>query len=163
MRSWIAVFYIPFTCVWVGMSMYGIYGKQIVSGSFDLAESLSGLPFRIGSICLVSFCMLMVAGKCSITRSGDQFSVFTGVGWLGWTRSYSWSDFSSIREDSLMSRRSCYWKSTGKSIVMEGKRRITFGSMWNDNRRYFVLCALREMMRTSNRQTISSIATPLFR
>ena len=145
--------------------MFGIYGSQVISDHFDPKMSIFGLPFLIGSIFLVSLCALTVAGKCSIVRSGDRLSVFTGVGGLGWTRNYSWSDFSAIREDSSVnwSRRSWFWGSGAKSIVMEGKRRLSFGSMWSDNRRYFVLSAMREMMRSSNRQTITSIATPLFR
>jgi hypothetical protein len=53
-RSWKAIFFIPFTCVWSGFSMYGIYWKQIESGHFDLTSSLFGLPFLIGTCFLVA-------------------------------------------------------------------------------------------------------------
>src|SRR5688572_9565934 len=39
-RSAAAFFLVPFTCVWSGGSMGGIYGTQIFSGRFDLGTSL---------------------------------------------------------------------------------------------------------------------------
>ena len=39
------IFFLPFTCVWAGGSMWGLYGTQIISGKFDLFRSLFGLPF----------------------------------------------------------------------------------------------------------------------
>jgi hypothetical protein len=48
-RSWMALFMIPFTCVWSGMSLGGIYGKQVSSGRFDPGSSLFGVPFLIGN------------------------------------------------------------------------------------------------------------------
>src|ERR1700678_4022487 len=57
-RSWAAVFIVPFTCVWAGGSLSGIYGSQIVKGHFQLGPSLFGLPFLIGSCFLISMCAL---------------------------------------------------------------------------------------------------------
>ena len=52
-RSWIALFIVPFTCVWSGGSMFGIYGTQLIKGHFSLGSSLFGIPFLIGSVFLV--------------------------------------------------------------------------------------------------------------
>ena len=54
-RSWFALFIVPFTCVWAGGSMSGIYGTQIASGHFNLGTSIFGIPFLIGSCVLVSW------------------------------------------------------------------------------------------------------------
>ena len=43
------IFLVPFTAVWSGFSMFGIYGSQILKHQFDLKLSLFGLPFLIGT------------------------------------------------------------------------------------------------------------------
>lgn len=160
-RSWMALFLVPFTCVWAGMSLSGIYGGQIKSGHFDPFSSLFGLPFLIGSIALVAWCAMTVAGKVELSQREDRLSVFIGVGPLGWSRNFLWSDFTSVREDS---RRGGYnWNRQGQVIVMEGKRRVAFGSMWSEERRYFVLSALQKMLRDTNRVQPSAMKTPAFR
>src|SRR3984957_14366963 len=83
-RSWMALFIVPFTCVWAGGSMFGIYGTQIIKGQFIPSSSLFGIPFLIGSIVLVSWCAMAVAGKVTVTLHATQLSIFTGVGSIGW-------------------------------------------------------------------------------
>ncbi len=160
-RSWMALFIVPFTCVWSGGSLGGIYGTQIRSGHFDPGSSLFGLPFLLGSFWLLGMCAMNVAGKVEVVRSEDRVSVFIGVGQLGWTRSFLWSDFSSVREDG--SRGRFNWNRQAQAIVLEGKRRVAFGSMLSEERRYFVLSALRKVLRSANRAQASSMVTPLFR
>jgi hypothetical protein len=160
-RSWMALFLVPFTCVWAGMSLSGIYGKQITSRHFDPFSSLFGLPFLVGSIALVSMCAMTVAGKVELLQSEDRLSVFIGVGPLGWSRKFQWSDFSSAREDSR--RTGFRWNGQGQAIVLEGKRRVALGSMWNEEKRYFVLSVLKKMLRDANRVRSSTIVAPRFR
>lgn len=160
-RSWMALFLIPFTCVWSGMSLSGIYGTQISSGRFDPTSSLFGLPFLLGSVVLIGYCAMTIAGKVEVSQRGESLAVFTGVGWLGWTRRYSCSDFSSAREDSR--RNGWNWNHQGVLIVLEGKRRAAFGTMLTEERRYFVLSALRQMLRNSTRTGASGAAFAPFR
>jgi hypothetical protein len=157
-RSWLAVFLVPFTCVWSGFSMSSIYGQQIASRHFAPFESLFGIPFLFGTCMLVSFCAMTIAGRIAVTRQADRLSIFTGVGWLGWTRNYSWSDFRSVREDVAGM---ASWNRQGRVIVMEGARRAAFGSLWSGDRRYFVLNALRKML--ADRGQVSAITPPRFR
>jgi hypothetical protein len=147
-RSWAALFLVPFTCVWSGGSLGGIYGTQIFSGKFNPFMSLFGLPFLIGSVFLISSCAMMLAGKVEVLRRGDDLSIFTGVGVLGWTRKYSWSDFSAAREDT--SRYGSNWNRQNSVIVLEGQRRAAFGTMLNAERRYFLLSALRQNLNHSS-------------
>ena len=160
-RSWMALFIVPFTCVWSGMSLSGIYGRQITSRHFEPVSSLFGFPFMIGSIFLVAMCAMTVAGKVELSQSEDRLSVFIGVSKLGWSRTFLWSDFSSAREDGR--RNGFNWNGQGHVIVMEGKRRVAFGSMWNEENRYFVLSALKKMLRDTNRMYPSTTKTPIFR
>lgn len=146
-RSAMAVFYIPFTGVWAGISMFGVYGTQLSSGHFDWKLSLFGVPFVLGSFFLISLTLMCLAGQTVLTRSGDQIKLFSGIGPLGVTRTYAWSDFNSVREDFLGSTRNS--RRGSLVVAMEGKRRITFGTMWTSDRRNFVIFALREMLINS--------------
>ena len=51
------LFLVPFTAVWSGFSMFGLYGIQFFKHKFDLARSLAGLPFLIATIILL-FCII---------------------------------------------------------------------------------------------------------
>jgi hypothetical protein len=83
-------------------------------------------------------------------------SIFNGVGWLGLTRNYAWSDFRTAREDFVMGSYNFNSGRRGRTIALEGKRRITFGSMWTSDRRYFVLGALRSMLSNESGSQVSS-------
>src|SRR4051812_18688409 len=79
-RSVLAVFLVPFMCVWSGGSLGGIYGSQVMQGQFDLMRSLFGLPFLIGSVVLGSLTLMAVAGRVHVQVKGNDGSVFIGVG-----------------------------------------------------------------------------------
>lgn len=80
------LFLIPFTAVWSGMSMVGIYGSQIMKGEFDIVSSLFGLPFLIGSVVLVSIILFGLFGRWRIGYSHGVLTVAMEVGPIGWTR-----------------------------------------------------------------------------
>ena len=160
-RSWMALFIVPFTCVWSGGSLFGIYGTQIVHGRFNVGMSLFGLPFLLGSMFLISWCLMSVAGSVRITRHGDQLSIFTGVGPIGWTRQFAWSDFKSVRELSQWNTNN--WNRQGQFIVLEGKRRVTFGSMLSTGQRYFLVNALRSALSGTTPSAIYAGSGPRFR
>jgi len=161
-RSWRALFLVPFTCVWAGMSVGSIYGKQLMSGRFNPTESFMGLPFLIGSIFLVGWCAMNLVGKVEVTQNGDRLMVFTGVGSIGWTRNFSFSDFNSVREDRSGGRYGINGRQS-QVILLEGKRRATFGSMLSEERRYFLLNALRKMLGDPNRLSTDTLMTAKFK
>ena len=82
----VVLFLIPFTAAWSGFSMYGIYGSQFKKGEFDLASSLFGLPFLIGTVFLVSFILFCLFGRWRIGYSGGVLAASMQVGPIGWTR-----------------------------------------------------------------------------
>src|SRR5690349_15450453 len=59
-RSWAALFLVPFTLLWSGGSLGGIYGTQIARGRFNLTQSLFGIPFLLGSLILVPATLMTV-------------------------------------------------------------------------------------------------------
>jgi hypothetical protein len=141
-RSWMAVFLIPFTCVWSGISMSGIYGTQITNGRFEWSTSLFGLPFMIGTFVLLGWCAMTVGGQITLTRHADALVLFVGVGALGWRRTYLVSDFESVREELTASN----WNRPSRVVVLEGKRRVTFASLCNEDRRHYLVNAIRKML-----------------
>jgi hypothetical protein len=146
-RSWMALFMIPFMCVWSAGSFGGIFAHQVRTGNFDLGSSIFALPFLIGGCIFWSLCAMSVAGKVELVLHGDELSVFTGVGPVGWTRRFVWSEFSSVREDS--GRGGFNLNGRGQKIALEGKRRASFGAMLSEDRRYFLLGVLRQMLWSS--------------
>ena len=86
-----ALFLIPFTCVWAGGSMAGIYGSQIAKHAFDLKLSLFGIPFVIGSVVLVLSCLFALFGKHVVTLSCGNGMYFRGVGPFGRTTRFGYN------------------------------------------------------------------------
>ncbi len=84
------LFLIPFTAVWSGGSMYGIYGTQIKNGTFSLGQSLFGLPFLAATLVLLGVIGFLLAGKWRISLRNGAGTVFVGVGPLGWTRRFTY-------------------------------------------------------------------------
>jgi hypothetical protein len=138
-RSPAAFFIVPFMCVWSGFSLGGIYVTQIISGKFDLVSSLFGIPFLIGTIIFGTLALMTVCGKVEVTI-GRNSSVFIGIGSLGWSRRFDWLTIKSIREEVTKTQ---YPGSSGAAIVLEGARRLKFGGGLNEERRYFILSALK--------------------
>lgn len=155
-RTWTALFIIPFTCVWSGFSMSGIYGSQIVKGEFNLSSSIFGIPFLLGTVFLVSWCVMSVAGNVTITKRSDQLTIFTGVGSIGWTRTCPLSDFSTVREG-YPGMGTWNWNGRQRpAIRLEGKRAVAFGSMLSTERRYFLLKVLQTALRDSIHSNVFS-------
>ncbi|MDD7983396.1 hypothetical protein PQO01_00320 [Lentisphaera marina] len=102
----IALFLIPFTAVWGGFSMWGIYGTQIMKGEFNLTMSLFGLPFLFGTILLSSICLFSLFGKRLITMGNGRGTIFSGVGPIGWKRRFLYQkstkvsvEYSAVRQN----------------------------------------------------------------
>lgn len=95
-RSAAAFFFVPFTLVWAGGSMAGLYGSQLAQGKFNLMQSLFGIPFLIGSIVLVSLTLMAVCGRIDVCLRGDVLESFAGVAGIGWRRRMKWDDIERI-------------------------------------------------------------------
>jgi hypothetical protein len=137
-RSPIAFFIIPFMLVWSGGSLGSLYGSQLISGKFDMASSLFGIPFLIGSIIFWSVGLMTVFGKTELKLTKQGGKVFTGIGVLGKSKKFTWDEISSIQEDHTYGR-----KSTQTQLSLQGTRRLTFGVFLNSARRYYIMNAFR--------------------
>ncbi len=140
----IAFFLIPFALVWSGGSLGGIYGTQILSGEFDLMMSLFGLPFLIGSIILLSTITMFLFGKTELTLDNDEGKIFTGVGKLGRTKRFKWSDIDKIHETTSNVRVNNSRNLT--KISIKGSKKTTFGMWLNERKQYYLLMSLKHCL-----------------
>ena len=140
-RSWYALYLVPFMAVWSGFSLSGLYGTQIFSGHFNLLTSLFGIPFLLGTVYMGSLALMMVFGKVEITLDNVGGKIFTGIGIIGKTQSFEWADISSISEEITTGNRG----GQSAAVQIDGKKRLSFGSLLSDERRYYVLKSLQQV------------------
>lgn len=142
-RSSFAFYFVPFMLVWSGLSLGALYVEPVLSGKNVILFWFIGLPFLSISIVLNWAAMMMVFGKVRIVADGYKGSVFTGIGFVGLTKHFSWLDIDLIRIGIKRSSR------VGKECVqiyLEGKDRIGFGGDLSEERKYYVLHALRSLL-----------------
>ncbi len=142
-RSPIAFFLVPFMLVWSGGSIGGIYGSQLLKGEFDLFQSLFGIPFLIGAILFWSFALMAIWGKVELTLDNQGGKIFTGIGRIGLVKKFMWSDITTIKEKQANLN---YPGSQGATLVLEGKRKISFGLGVKEERRYYLFRAIKSIM-----------------
>lgn len=134
-----AIFLIPFTLVWSGVSLGVIYGHQIVSGEFSILISIFGLPFLAGTVFLVSRIIQSIGGKEEITLDNKGGKIFKGIGKLGSTREFAWDEVVQIIDKPSTIK---YANGGNRVISLEGQKRINFGNALKKERRdylYFVM------------------------
>jgi len=146
-RSPIAFFLIPFMVIWSGGSLGGIYGTQLAQGKFDPLMSLFGIPFLIGSIIFWSLALMSIWGKVELTLDKQGGRVFTGLGSIGLRKRFTWDEVSTVKEKQSNIN---YPGNQGGSIVLEGKRRISFGMGVKESRRYYIYRALKSILYKMN-------------
>jgi hypothetical protein len=142
-RHPVAIFLLPFTCVWSGLSMGGIYGSQFVRGEFLLLPSLLGIPFLVGTLFLIWMTALTLFGKVEVSIDRDEGRVFHGVGPLGRTRPFDRRSIRTVENDYPQDRNS---GNGGAPIALVGKTRIQVGGGLSDARHRYLLQGLRKLL-----------------
>jgi hypothetical protein len=150
-RSPLAFFLVPFMLVWSGGSLGGIYGYQLISGEFNLLLSLFGIPFLLGSVLFWSLALMAIWGKVEVTVDKNRGKIFTGIGTIGRSSTFEWDDIASVKEKESAQYKS---RNTTTNIVLEGKKRISFGTGLNSSRQYYVFRTLKEIhSKVKNRKS----------
>ncbi len=139
-RHPIAFFLVPFMCVWSGGSLGGIYGSQIISGQFNLLLSLFGIPFCLGTLLFGSIALMTVCGQIYVRVVDSEGVVFIGVGPLGWRRPFDWKQVTAIRVEASINNN----HQPSQTIVLDGPRKLRFGSGVTEVRRDFIADVLRQ-------------------
>lgn len=127
-RSCVAIFLVPFTLVWAGGSLGGIYGTQIAKGEFNWMMSLFGLPFLVGSAFLIALTAMAVAGRSVVELAGGRLSLRTGVFGIYRTKSADWRDVRGCRLTEVTRRgRNSYSTAYQVEIAVEGAEPLRLG------------------------------------
>lgn len=147
-RSPLAFFLVPFMIIWSGGSVGGIYGMQLVSGKFNLILSLFGIPFLIGSVVFWGVTMMAIFGKVEVTFNNEGGKIFTGIGRLGFTKTFLWKDIEAV-EESMSNVRT--QGSQQYQINLIGQSRVSFGTGLSNERRYYIMNVLRNSIPRSKR------------
>jgi hypothetical protein len=142
-RSCIALFLIPFMCVWSGGSLGGIYGSQIATGRFNPLLCLFGIPFLLGTVLFGSLALMTACGRQSLSVEGDEGVVFTGVGPIGRRKRFAWSEVTGIDEELRLGQKG----QPSRAILLTGANPVRFGSMLSDARRQFFVGILRRKLQ----------------
>jgi len=142
----VLLFLIPFTALWSGLSMWGIYGTQIQKGQFDPEQSLFGLPFLIGTVILLSIIVYLLFGKWKITLRKGTGTVFVGMGPVGWNRHFVYN------QNSLVSMQTTNVKVNDVSqkgiLIRTDENDFVFGALIKDEAKQFIAAAiLKEIKR----------------
>ena len=137
-RNWMALFFVPFTLVWAGGSLSGIYGTQIMNGEFDLVQSLFGLPFLMGSVVLTTLCLMNLFGRTVVSVESEKALIFMGVGSIGWYRRFDWSSIDRVIEIT---------KGQYRHISLEGAKRLGLGWGLSAKKQYYIANMLRTKLK----------------
>ena len=86
---------------------------------------------------------MAIWGKVELTLDNKGGKIFTGVGNIGLVKKFSWSDITKVKEKQANFR---YPRSQGNTIVLEGKKRISFGTGVKEERRYYLLRAIKSLI-----------------
>lgn len=129
--NWPALFFmLPFTCLWAGGSMWGLYVSQFTEGKFDLFRSLFGLPFFFGSIFLVCICFYMMFGKIRITLDAHALKFFNGVWFLGFKKNVDW-----MRVENVV------MENTNTQVNNKSRRRLVLKGKFDNGKTEIKLCS----------------------
>ncbi|MCJ8351534.1 hypothetical protein [Moritella sp.] len=137
-RSITAIFLVPFTLVWAGGSLSGIYGSQLINGEFDPSLSLFGLPFLLGSIVLMTLTLMNIFGRTCVRNENGKALIFIGIGSFGWYRRFDWKNIDQVKEVNLHKNR---------HLSLEGNKRLNLGWGLSSEKRYFMSNFLRSKLK----------------
>jgi hypothetical protein len=141
-RSNAAFFLVPFMIIWSGFTVGITYVLLTSPGKFNPMMFLIGTLFNAFMVFFWYLTLLTICGKVVVSVDGDQGKFFTGVGPVGLTRKFKWSDIREVRESVETSPN----QNRYKRIVLRGRTRISIGGI-KKNRQEFMLDILRAMLR----------------
>ena len=134
-RSPHAVLLGVFVCAWQVM-MVALITTPSAPG--DSAAGCVLLPFTAATLWVDWLLLLYCFGRTEVSVQGDNCSVFTGIGSLGWRRRFRRSDVQDVRNH--IDRRSRGGET--HSVLIEADRDIKLGRCLSSDRQYWMLATL---------------------
>lgn len=102
--SAIVWFLIPFTLLWGGGSLGGIYLTQYFSGKFEFIPSAFGIPFLIGTLFLIRAIVRMLFGKTELRLNAKGGSISKGALIKKQTH-FFWSEINIVESDHALANK----------------------------------------------------------
>lgn len=111
--------------------------------------SLFGLPFLAVTIFFFFIIIRSIAGKVEITLDNSSGKIFTGVGKIGKTQTFSWDNVVQVIDKPSKLN---YPGGGTKVLSIEGQERINFGNSLKDERRNYLYFTMVHFMDQYNRK-----------
>lgn len=139
-RSCMGIFLLFFAIFW--WSILSTIFIADLEGPGDTFSIIFMIPFFIAGFVVLGLALMMLLGKEEVIIRGDEGIIFKGIGPIGMRKRFRWKEIDSIREEAYFTRNKSS-TSTGYRLVLEGAKQVKFGSMWTEERRFYVLNAIR--------------------
>lgn len=145
-RSWFSWMMIPAFLFINGINLIVVGGSQVIEGKFNPIMMLVGVPGFLIGIGVGLFTLIALCGKVIVLsdeRDEDAGSVRLGVGPLGMTKRFRWSEVHSVSETESGG------ESNGRPVMqitlLRDEEDIHFGTLLPDHRRRYVIHALQQL------------------
>lgn len=141
-RSPLSLFYIPFMLLWSSFMIVALSKGVFIDGHLSLIGVIFALPFFLAGLLFWWIAALLTAGAYRISVNNAIATLFIGVGRLGLTRTFAWTDIQKIEEiDNYINRRQLGFNQ--RKIQMSGMRTYRFGMLLNDEQRLWLILFLQ--------------------
>jgi hypothetical protein len=136
------LFLIPFTALWSGVSLGGIYVSQLSRGTFDLGLSLTGLPFLLGTLVLLGVIAYMLFGRWRVHIDRGTAQIFNGIGPIGRRREVALVPGTKVHM--LPSKLRVNGRQRTDICITTDGRSVRFGASLPDDARQFLAALLNK-------------------
>src|SRR5215472_14196668 len=120
------------------------FGAEINSESFQGGQGIGWILWAAVVLAIIGVAVFAWFGQIRITKTGEHGEIFSGLGPLGRTRRFEWSDFSDVR-DHEFAYTGVRTTRTGHDVQLSGpSASYRFGRDLNDAPRAFIVAFLRE-------------------
>ncbi len=143
MRSGRCLLFLPAACFFSAQLLFFAWGTRHFDSQMKWILFLLFVPFGLFAAFLWLVGLMSVCGRIEVDVRGDDGTVFTGVGRIGWKHPFGWHQVKSIRMSNSYSRN----RPTRQQIWIETDKTITFGRGLRADRLRFMFVALRLMQR----------------
>ncbi|MEP7363478.1 MAG: hypothetical protein ABI972_09505 [Acidobacteriota bacterium] len=142
------LFLVPFAGAFGFGILSWLYEDQWLPGQFKLSHSLFTIPFVVGMFAVGWQAAMRLFGRVVVESEGDDASVFEGIGPLGRTKRFRWSEVKQVGEGLLSDFASTRTKTSAIRVDFRDTKRsaLKFGSMLSDKRLTFLVEEMQQRL-----------------
>jgi hypothetical protein len=120
-------------------------GADINSESFQGGQGIAWTLWAAALLLIIGGAAFAWLSQIRITKTGDHGEIFSGLGPLGRTHRFEWSDFSDVRDHEFAQYTGTRTTRTGHDVELSGpSASYHFGKDLDDAPRAFIVAFLRE-------------------